>query len=266
MKRNLKAKSNVITDERQKTGLDDVVTFIRSQPSPTKRVKFDVSSVPDDTDVTLTVPGSTGTLVGRDTTDTLTNKTLITPVIASIKPSASYTHTVPDVASDTVTLNAAAQTLTNKTVALASNNITTTYYASLIGAAAQNVTSGAAAVKRTMTTLSADPSTVMTDAANSRVLAPFAGLYNMEAILYINTPVAGVYYFSFYKNGSELRRFYKSFAATTAESVAFSYTAALATNDYIEVYMWQNTGSTVSIGNITTTYGRRLNMNLVHKV
>ena len=62
---------------------------------------------------TLTLPTSTDTLVGRATTDVLTNKTLILPVIASI--SNTGTLTLPT-STDTLVGRATTDVLTNKTL------------------------------------------------------------------------------------------------------------------------------------------------------
>lgn len=67
--------------------------------------------------LSLQTKGKTTTV---DDVDTLTNKTLTTPVIASMYQDAGKTKllTVPDTASDTLAAIAAAQTLTNKTYQL----------------------------------------------------------------------------------------------------------------------------------------------------
>jgi hypothetical protein len=66
-----------------------------------------------------------GSIVTETSTDTLTNKTLTTPIIASLKPTGATTLTMP-AATDTLVGKATTDTLTNKSINLANNTVTTT--------------------------------------------------------------------------------------------------------------------------------------------
>jgi hypothetical protein len=89
-----------------------LVTTIDTQTLTNKTLTTPVISSISNTG-TLTLPTSTDTLVGRATTDTLTNKTLTSPVISSI--SNTGTITLPT-STDTLVGRATTDTLTNKTL------------------------------------------------------------------------------------------------------------------------------------------------------
>jgi len=100
----------ILDDSNNLTGLTSVVANGITIGSAANRISGLATIINSGT---LTLPTSTDTLVGRATTDTLTNKTLTAPVIATIVNSG--TLTLPT-STDTLVGRATTDTLTNKTL------------------------------------------------------------------------------------------------------------------------------------------------------
>ena len=94
----------------------DSVIRIVDDADGTKKIAFEVSGLTTGTTRTITVPDANLTLVGTATTQTLTNKTLTSPVISTI--SNTGTLTLPT-STDTLVGRNTTDTLTNKTLTAA---------------------------------------------------------------------------------------------------------------------------------------------------
>lgn len=69
----------------------DAAFRIQDNGDATKQLAFEVSGISTGTTRTITVPNASTTLVGTDTTQTLTNKTLTSPVISTISNTGTLT-------------------------------------------------------------------------------------------------------------------------------------------------------------------------------
>jgi hypothetical protein len=83
---------------------------------------IDITTTPGTDSIAWAIDNTVTTLADAQT---LTNKTLTSPIIAAIKPSASNSWTLPD-SNDTFVGKATTDTFTNKSVDLANNTLTTT--------------------------------------------------------------------------------------------------------------------------------------------
>ncbi len=101
------------TDTLTNKTFTDSSTYFQDDIDNTKKFQFQVSGLTANTTRTLTIPDANTTLVGTDTTQTLTNKTLTLPIISSIYNTG--TLTLPT-STDTLIGRNTTDTLTNKTL------------------------------------------------------------------------------------------------------------------------------------------------------
>jgi hypothetical protein len=105
-----------------------VVNVSATQTLTNKTLTAPVIATISNNSATIVVPGTSDTLVGRATTDTLTNKTLTAPVIGTITNTGTL---ILPTSSDTLVGRATTDTLTNKT--LTAPNITGGSYKYIVG-------------------------------------------------------------------------------------------------------------------------------------
>lgn len=114
--------SNKTIDNTNTVTLKDTLFTLQDDGDTTKQMKFQLSGITTATTRTFTVPDANTTLVGIDTTQTLTNKTLSGNTASSLINGAGTTNfnstgtiTLPN-ATDTLVGKATTDTLSNKTL------------------------------------------------------------------------------------------------------------------------------------------------------
>lgn len=112
--------TNKTLDNTNTITLKDTLFTLQDNSDTTKQALFELSGITTGTIRTYTVPNATTTLVGIDVSQTLTNKTLTSPIISTI--SNTGTLTLPT-STDTLVGKATTDTLTNKSISGAANTI-----------------------------------------------------------------------------------------------------------------------------------------------
>ena len=163
---------------------------------------------------TLTLPAVTDTLVGKATTDTLTNKTLTSP------------------------------TITGATITVAST-------AAPAFSAYATATQSIATATTTKITYGSEDYDTNANFATNRFTPTVAGYYQISAGLFCAGAAAGGNILSLYKNGADYVQLSRAllsgaFNVWTGGSVLVYLNGS---TDYVEIYTTQNSGSTLSMGN-----------------
>jgi|LakMenE01Jun11ns_1017448.scaffolds.fasta_scaffold9622545_3 hypothetical protein len=156
----------------------------------------------------LTLPTGTDTLIGKATTDTLTNKTLTAPTItgATITVAATAAPAFSAYANSATTLtNSASTKIVFGTVVFDTNS----------------------------------------NYSSSRFTPTVAGYYQINAVVSYASGGAASNWISIYKNGSELYRGQRLLTASSANMGITANTIVQfnGTTDYVEVYVFTNGGS-----------------------
>jgi len=223
--------------------LADANCYFVNNSDNTKKLAFALSGITTATTRTITMPDFDLTIVGTTTTQTLTNKTLTSPIISTI--SNTGTITLPT-STDTLVGKATTDTLTNKTITASTNTLKNDYSCSMSTQSSFQSISASTTTQITFSTSDYDPNS-MVDLANEKITVPVNGYYSVTLFVYWASGTTGYRDVYIYVNGT-LNRVNRDFGATSATYTTITANLKLTSTDYLTFYCYHTNASSITIG------------------